>query len=137
MARIPRVVIPNEPHHVTQRGNRRQRKFFCREDYQTYLDLMDDACRLFEVQIWAYCLMPNHIHLIAVPRTEQALAQAIGRGHETYTRFLNFKKRWRGYLWQGRFHSHPVDTEHLLRTACYVELNPVGPGLVRKPEDYL
>ena len=130
------MVIPGLPHHVTQRGNRRQRTFFSDRDYKTYLQLMGQACRAFGVEIWAYCLMPNHIHLLVVPQTEIALAKAIGHGHEAYTRYFNFKNKWRGYLWQGRFSSFPVDDAHLLLAARYIELNPVKAKLVDRPEDY-
>ena len=69
MARLARVVVPGMPHHITQRGNRRQQTFFGDEDYEIYLELMAEWCRECGVAIWAYCLMPNHVHLIAVPKT--------------------------------------------------------------------
>ena len=78
MARLARLVIPGMPHHVTQRGNRRQQTFFSGEDYASYVELMAEWCREEGVDIWGYCLMPNHIHLIAVPRTEESLRRAIG-----------------------------------------------------------
>jgi putative transposase len=105
MARIARVVAPGVPHHVTQRGNRRQQTFFTDEDYQAYLGLMSGWCAKYEVQIWAYCLMPNHVHLIAVPKTKDGLKLAIGGAHSRYTLRVNFRQGWRGYLWQGRFSS--------------------------------
>ena len=74
MARIARVVLPDYPHHITQRGNRRQTTFFSEQDYKTYLGLMAQQCRKHTVAIWAYCLMPNHVHLVAVPSTEESLA---------------------------------------------------------------
>jgi putative transposase len=80
--------------------------------------------------------MPNHVHLVAVPKRPETLGQAIGRGHEGYTRYLNFKKRWRGYLWQGRFHSFPMDTEYLFRVVRYVELNPVSAAMIERAEDH-
>ncbi|MDF1581413.1 MAG: transposase, partial [Desulfuromonadales bacterium] len=73
MARIARVVVPGYPHHITQRGNRRQQVFFNDEDYLAYIDLMAEWCRKHDVDIWAWCLMPNHVHLIAVPQTEDGL----------------------------------------------------------------
>ena len=78
MARLARVVVPGMPHHVTQRGNRRQQAFFQQVDYQVYLELMAEWCAACEVEIWSYCLMPNHIHLIAVPAPEGGLRRAIG-----------------------------------------------------------
>lgn len=136
MARIARVVAANYPHHVTQRGNRRQQTFFSEEDYRIYLSLLSEWCRRGRVEIWAYCLMPNHVHLIAVPRDAEGLKWAIGQTHRRYTRHINFKKGWRGYLWQGRFGSYLMDETHLLAAARYVEMNPVAAKLVDRPEDY-
>ncbi len=137
MPRLPRIVIPGLPHHVTQRGNRRQRTFFEDADYSTYLDLMDRSCQAFSVHLVTYCLMPNHVHLIVVPNDEPAsLARAIGSGHEAYSRYLNFKHDWRGYLWQGRFHSNVMDERYFLAAVRYVELNPVRAGLIEIPEAY-
>jgi putative transposase len=131
------VVVPGVPHHVTQRGNRRQRTFFNDGDYIAYLALMSEWCAKREVEIWSYCLMPNHVHLIAVPAAADALATAIGEAHRRYTLRVNEREGWRGYLWQGRFASFPMDEAHLLAAARYVELNPVRAGLVERPEDYL
>ena len=136
MARLARVVAPGLPHHITQRGNRRQDSFFNDDDYRVYLDLMAEWCAHYGVSIWAYCLMPNHVHLIAVPETERALGLAIGEAHRRYTRRVNFREGWRGHLWQGRFASFPMDERHLLAAARYVELNPVRAGITRRPEDY-
>ena len=136
MARLARVVGPGLPHLVTQRGNRRQQTFFCDEDYQQYVDLMAQFCKAEQVAIWAYCLMPNHVHLIAVPQTTEGLRRAIGEAHRRYTRMLNVRERWRGHLWQGRFASYVVDETYLLTAARYVELNPVRPGLVNTPRQY-
>jgi putative transposase len=133
MARLARLVIPGLPHHVTQRGNRRQQTFFSDEDYAAYLELMADWCREEGVAIWSYCLMPNHVHLIAVPKTEDGLRRAIGEAHRRYTRRINFREKWRGYLWQGRFASFIMDEPHLLAAARYVELNPVRAKLVDRP----
>jgi len=136
MARIGRVVSPGLPHHITQRGNRRQQTFFREEDYREYIALMSGWCKRCNVEIWAYCLMPNHVHLIAVPASEDGLRRAIGEAHRRYTRYINFLKGWRGYLWQGRFSSCPMDETYLLVAARYIEFNPVRAGLVEKPEDY-
>ena len=128
--------MPGLPHHVTQRGNRRQQTFFNDEDYRVYLDLMAEWCGRFGVEIWAYCLMPNHIHLIAVPNTSAALGDAIGESHRRYSRRINFREGWRGHLWQGRFASFPMDDSYLLTAARYVELNPVRARLSSTPEAY-
>jgi len=133
MARIARVVVPGIPHHITQRGNRRMQTFFNNHDYQAYVRLMAEWCREFQVKVWAYCLMPNHVHMIAVPEREDSLRRAIAEAHRRYTRVVNFRERWRGHLWQGRFASFPMDEKYLLAAARYVELNPVRAGLVEDP----
>jgi len=136
MARIARVICPGIPHHVTQRGNRRQPVFFCDEDYLAYIELMGGWCRKYGVEIWAWCLMPNHVHLIAVPQTETGLARAVGEAHRRYTRRINFRENWRGHLWQERFASFPMDEPHLLAAIRYVEMNPVAAGIVSDPAQY-
>ena len=137
MGRLPRVVIPGIPHHVTQRGNRRQTTFFGPEDCDLYLRILSQVCRLKDVAIWSYCLMPNHVHLIATPKREDSLRRAIGDAHRRYTLAINNRHAWRGHLWQGRFASFPMDERHLLAAARYIEMNPVKAGLARHPEDYL
>src|SRR5665213_1418910 len=99
MARIARVVAAGVPHHVTQRGNRRQQTFFSDSDYDTYRSLLADGCRKANVAVWAYCFMPNHVHLILVPRDEDGLRAALGETHRRYSREVNFREGWRGYLW--------------------------------------
>ncbi len=136
MARVARVVAPAIPHHITQRGNRRQKTFFCADDYRSYIHLMAEWCGRCEVEVWAYCLMPNHIHMIARPDSEDGLRRAIGEAHRRYTRQINFREGWRGHLWQGRFSSFPLDETYLLAAARYVELNPVRAQLAGKAEDY-
>lgn len=91
MPRIARVVVPGYAHHVTQRGNRRQQTFFCADDYAVYLELMGEWCRRCGVEVWAYCLMPNHVHLIAVPTSEDGLRRAVGEAHRRYTHRVNFR----------------------------------------------
>jgi putative transposase len=133
---MARAVAAGYPHHITQRGNRRQQTFFCDEDYNTYISLMAEWCKKQHVEIWAYCLMPNHVHLIAIPESEDGLRSAIGEAHRRYTRHVNFRQGWRGHLWQGRFSSFPMDEGYLLAAARYVELNPVRAGLVEEPWSY-
>jgi putative transposase len=136
MARLARVVAAGVPHHVTQRGNRRQQVFFGDDDYAAYRTLLAEGCRAAGVAIWAYCLMPNHVHLILVPRDEDGLRAAWGEAHRRYTRHINLREGWRGYLWQGRFASFPMDETYLLAGARYVELNPVRAKLVRRARDW-
>ena len=136
MARIARIVVPGVPHHVTQRGNRRQKTFFSEEDYAVYRELLAAHCRAAGAAVWAYCLMPNHAHLILVPSDEDGLRRALGEAHRRYTRQVNFREDWRGHLWQERFHSFPMDEAHLMAAVRYVELNPVRAKLVKRAEDW-
>jgi putative transposase len=136
MPRIARVVIPNAPHHVVQRGNRRQPVFFKEEDYRFYLYLLRKETQAAGTGVWAYCLMPNHVHLVLVPSTEEGLRIPLAQAHRQYTAEINKREGWSGYLWQGRFQSYPMDEAYLLRTVRYIELNPVRAGLVVSPFDY-
>ena len=136
MARIARIVVPEFPHHIIQRGNRRQKVFFNEGDYKEYLRLLNNYSLRFKVDILAYCLMSNHIHLIATPHEDGSLAQAIGETHRNYTRCINFREKWRGYLWQGRFSSYVLDERYLLAVTRYILLNPVKAAIVKKPWDY-
>ncbi len=129
-------MVPEVPHHVVQRGNRRQPVFFGPADYKAYLRLMAGWCRQERVEVWAYCLMPNHVHLVVVPASEHGLAQAIGEAHRRYTVRVNQRENWRGYLWQGRFSSYPLDEQYLLAAVRYVELNPVRARLAAQPWEY-
>ena len=106
------------------------------QDYRSYVELMAEWSGAYQVEIWAYCLMPNHVHLIAVPHSADGLRRAIGEVHRRYTRMLNFREGWRGHLWQGRFASFVLDEPSLLTAARYVELNPVRAGLINAPSRY-
>ncbi|HDZ43994.1 MAG TPA: transposase [Phycisphaerae bacterium] len=136
MARLARAVVPGFPHHITQRGNRRQRTFFNDDDYRAYLELMREWCDACGVAIWAYCLMPDHVHLVAVPETADGLRRGIGEAHRRYSRRVNVREGWVGHLWQGRFASCVMDEAHLLAAVRYVEMNPVRARLHRKPWRY-
>lgn len=136
MPRLARLVIPGYPHHVTQRGCRRQQTFFCDADYRLYIRLLGDLKKRNDVRIWAYCLMPNHVHLITVPSREDSLAKMIGITHHKYARVVNRKYDWRGHLWQERFHSCVMDESHVFAALRYVELNPVRAGLCEDPADW-
>ena len=110
------------------------RRSLVRKITEHYLELIARFCRAEQVAIWAYCLMPNHVHLIVVPQSAESLRRAIGEAHRRYTRRINFREGWRGHLWQGRFASFVMDEDHLLNAARYVELNPVRRiGLGTKP----
>ena len=136
MARLARVVVEGVAHHVTQRGNRRQTVFFGDDDYAAYLALLAQGCRAAGVEVWGYCLLPDHAHLILTPSTQDGLRMALAEAHRRYSRRVNDRQGWRGYLWQGRFASVPMDGDHLLACARYVELNPVRAGLAARAEDW-
>ena len=132
MSRLARIVVPGAPHHVTQRGNRRQPVFFEDGDYRYYLALLSEAAKKAETEVWAYCLMPNHVHLILVPGHADGLRAALGDAHRRYTRFINARNNWTGHLWQGRFGSVAMDEAHLAHAVRYVSLNPVRARLVKR-----
>jgi len=136
MARMARIVIPGIPHHVIQRGVRRLEVFQSDDDYNTYLDLISKACKKAETEVWAYCLMSNHVHLILVPSSKDGLRATLGDAHRRYTRLINFREKCRGHLWQERFHSFAMDEHYLLAAVRYVELNPVDAHIVKSAEDY-
>jgi len=136
MARMARVVIPGVAHHVTQRGVRRGDVFFCDEDFELYIRLLSKFCKQSGTEVWAYCLMTNHVHLVVVPSTEDGLRASLGEAHRRYTQYINQREGCRGHLWQERFHSFPMDEEYLLATCRYVELNPVHADMVKLPEEY-
>lgn len=136
MARLPRIVLPGIAHHITQRGNRRERTFFEDGDYALYLDLLADAAPRAGVEIWSYCLMPNHVHIIAVPSDEDGLRRVFRYVHRHYTGYINARLRTTGHLWQGRFSSVAMDEAHLVAALRYVALNPVRAKLVKRANDW-
>jgi putative transposase len=136
MARLGRITVPGLPHHVTQRGNRRQPIFFEPDDYVLYRDLLAEHCRSASVEIWAYCLMPDHVHLVLVPHAADALARAIGETHRKYTVFINARARCSGHLFQARFASVAMDEEHLVSAVRHLAFNPVRAGLVARAQDW-
>ena len=136
MVKMARVEVVGFPHHVIQRGNRRQNVFFSNVDKEEYLKILKLQLNLFELKVWAYCLMDNHVCLIVVPQKEGGLTMAIGETHRLYTRMVNFREKWKGYLWQGRFSSFPLDSDYLYHCVRYVERNPVRAGIVKRAEEY-
>lgn len=133
MPRRPRVIAPGVAHHISQRGNNREPVFHCSENRRFYLDLLVRHATHYGVRILGYCLMTNHVHLIAVPECENSLARTLGCTHSVYALALNHAESRSGHLWQNRFFSCPLDQSHLLRALRYVELNPVRAGLASEP----
>ena len=136
MARLARVVIPGLPHHVTQRGNGGARTFFGDDDYALYRDLLAASCRAAEVDIWAWCLMPNHVHLILVPSDTDGLRRALAPVHRRYAGIIHARRKRTGHFWQGRFGCVAMDEEHLAAALRYVSLNPVRARLVGRARDW-
>ncbi|MCJ7555289.1 MAG: transposase [Gammaproteobacteria bacterium] len=136
MPRMARLVVPGYPHHVTQRGNRGQITFPEKTDYLAYLELVSELKDEAGVDIWAYCLMPNHVHLVAVPQHKHSLAKLFGVAHRRYARQFNAARGWTGHLWQDRFHSFVMDETHLLAAVRYVELNPLRARLCSRPDHW-
>lgn len=138
MARLPRLTLPDYPHHVIQRGNNRQVIFASPADYQYLLDLLVENANKFEVRVHAYVLMRNHFHLLATPLAADGLPkmmQAIGR---SYVRHFNLAQQRTGTLWEGRYKSTVIQTDrYLLACMAYIDLNPVRSGLVSQPQDYV
>jgi len=137
MPRIARVCAIDYPHHITQRGNNRESVFFDNEDREFYLKALSRYSQLWEFDIWAYCLMTNHVHILSVPRRKESLARGIGSTNLVYTQYMNRKHKRSGRLWQNRFFSTIVDDEpYLWAVVRYIERNPVRVGLVQRAEDY-
>jgi putative transposase len=136
LTRLARLVIPGIPYHVTQRGNRRQQTFFEDSDFALYRDLLAGAAARCGTEIWAYCLMPNHVHLIVVPGDQDGLRRTFADAHRRYTGFINARQRWTGHLWQGRYGAVAMDEAHLVHAARYVTLNPVRAKLCDRACDW-
>jgi putative transposase len=136
VSRAARQVYPDIPHHVTARGARRAPTFFGPEDYAFYLRLLRRGCRKSSTSVWAWCLMPNHLHLILAPSLQAGLRTALAPAQRLYALEINRRQSWTGHFWQGRFASWPMDEAHLHVCFRYVELNPVRAGLVDRPEDW-
>jgi len=124
------------PHHITQRGNRRQRVFFSDADKSLYLRLLSEKSSEVGLRWLAYCLMDNHVHLVGIPKDKEDFACVLGETHRKYTTIVNIREKWRGHLWQGRYGSCPLDDFHLYAAIRYVERNPIRARLVEKAEDY-
>ena len=136
MPRLPRTVFAGLPHHVTQRGNRRESIFFSDDDRLAYLSWLREYADKHQVEVLAYCLMSNHVHLIAVPTTDDGLQRMLKPLHMRYAQRVNRQQGWSGHLWQGRFFSSPLDDAYLWTALRYVECNPVRAGMVQRAEHY-
>ena len=138
MARLPRLTLPDLPHHVIQRGNNRQPVFVDQKDYEKFLVLLAESTIRFGVSLHAYVLMGNHFHLLATPSTGDGLPklmQAVGR---SYVRYFNDRHLRSGTLWEGRYRSTLIQADrYLLACMAYIDLNPVRAGLAGDARDYV
>ena len=131
MARLPRFIIPGSPHHITQRGNGRAQTFFSADDYALYRDRLKTHCAAYGVSIWAWVLMPNHVHMILVPEHQDSLRAALSKVHRAYAGHIHAREKRTGDFWQGRFGCVAMDYAHLMAAIRYVVLKPVGAQLVK------
>jgi putative transposase len=136
MSQLPRIIVPGIPHHVTQRGNRRQQVFVKEDDYALYRDWLANECRSNGVEVWSYCLMPNHVHLILAPSNETGLSRAVAETHRRYSGYINARLRVTGHLFQGRFGCVAMDEAHLMAAFRYLALNPVKAKRAATPADW-
>ncbi len=134
--RIARVIVPGCWYHITHRGNRREAVFFDDADRFYYRHWLHHHAEQYGVEVAAYCLMTNHVHIVATARASNSLAKAMGRAHARHALWINRRQGWSGHLWANRFHSTLLDERHLLNAIRYVELNPVRAGLAARAEDY-
>jgi putative transposase len=136
VARLARVVAIDIPHHVTQRGNARQRIFESDADHLVYLDLLQQHCALHALSLIGYCLMSNHVHLIVIPRQATSLPLTLKHTHGRFAAYFNARHASSGHVWQGRYYSCPLDPPHLWAALRYTELNPVRAGMIAGPDEY-
>jgi len=135
MARMARVIAEGVAHHVTQRGNARRIVFDSDTDRLVYLHLLRQYSILHQCALAGYCLMSNHVHLIAVPRAD-SLPVVLRDVHGRYATYLNGREGASGHVWQGRYFSCPLDAQHLWAALGYVERNPVRAGMAHRPDEY-
>ncbi len=136
MPRGARAVCPGIPHHITQRGNRREEVFFVEEDRRTYLRWLSRNCQKYAVNVLASCLMTHHLHLVMTPTTAGGLQRVLQPLHRRYAQRVNRARGGKGHVGQGRFFSSPLDDAYLWAAIRYVERNPVRAGMVVKAEEY-
>jgi putative transposase len=137
MPRPIRITLPEYPHHVTQRGNRKANVFLDDIDRNAYLKMLATKCIEHSIRIWAYCLMSNHVHLIAVPKFEHSLSRAFQWIDGNYAKYFNLRYAKSGHLWQGRYRASILDESHCWNAVRYVERNPVRAGMVLRAQDFL
>lgn len=136
MPRIARIVAIGYPYHITQRGNYRQKAFIKRIDYLRYLGFLKEYSQKHRLLILAFCLMPNHVHYVAIPKKNNSMSATFNVCHMRHSQYFNKKRNLTGHLWQGRFYSCILDDKHLHSAVRYIENNPVRAGLVQRAKDW-
>jgi putative transposase len=136
MARLSRSTIIGYPHQVTQRGNYEQTVFEEEADFRRYLAWLRECADRYHVEVWAYCLMRNHVHFVCVPKADVALGRTFNALHMRYAQYFHGKKGVTGHLWKGRFLSCILDERSVFEEVRFIENNPVRAGVVEKAEDY-
>ena len=136
MPRIRRTIVAGMPHHVTQRGNYRQKIFDTDADRRQYLEWIEHYSGKYKVKVIAFCLMSNHVHFIVIPQNSDSLAKLFNTTHMRYSQYYNKKKKEKGHLWQGRYFSCVLGDDRMRKAARYVERNPVRAKLVKRAEDW-
>ena len=137
MARPPRCVIPHWPHHVLQRGVRKEPLFHEDRDFLVYIRVLLKATLKHQTKIIAYALMTNHVHLVVVPESEDSISSSLHDAHTDYSTYFNAKYTFVGHAWQGRPRMFPMQSRYMWNAIRYVERNPVRAGMVQRAEDYL
>jgi putative transposase len=133
---MKRITLAGLPHHVIQRGLYGRKTFLSDKDYAVYLEILSDCSRRHGLEIWSYCLMPDHVHLIAIPKEKNSLTNCLRATHGRYTRYINPRIGTTGQFWQGRYSSHLLDEYYLVACARYIEINPVKRDYVEQPEEW-
>ena len=137
MPRRARMYLPDLPYHIVQRGNNREACFIESENYQYYLELWKEISSRYGVSVHAYCLMTNHIHVLATPSEKTSISNTMKVVGSRYAQYINKKYKRTGTLWEGRHRSSLVQTEkYFLTCSRYIELNPVAANMVKSPEEY-
>lgn len=133
---MKRITLAGLPHHVIQRGLNGRKTFYCDEDYTTYIETLSECTNRHGVKILCYCLMPDHVHLIAIPKTYHSLTNCLRATHGRYTKYIHHRMGTHGQFWKGRYASHLLDENYLIDCARYIEINPVKRNYVAQPDEW-
>ena len=133
---MKRIIITNLPHHIIQRGLNGRQTFLIDDDYVVYLKIMAQCCRQYQIEILAYSLMPDHVHLIAIPKEQNSLSKCLRVAHGRYSKYINRRTGCTGQFWQGCYSSHFLDQHYLLTCARYIEINALKREYVDQPEQW-